>query len=80
VPFGDAGGSYPAVNPAVATPGVAGGTFTESRQKAIEAFEKTYLTGLLERHGGKVSQAAVEADVDRVYLYRLMRKHGIKSK
>jgi hypothetical protein len=25
-----------------------------------------------------VSHAAVEADVDRVSLYRLMRKHGLK--
>ncbi len=79
VPFGDAGGSYPAVQPAGGA-GATAGTFTESRQKAIDAFERAYLTGLLERHGGKVSQAAVEADVDRVYLYRLMRKHGIKSK
>lgn len=37
-----------------------------------------YLEALLERHQGKVSHAAVEADVDRVSLYRLMRKHGLK--
>jgi transcriptional regulator of acetoin/glycerol metabolism len=36
------------------------------------------LTALLARHHGKVSQAAVEAEVDRVSLYRLMRKIGLK--
>jgi two-component system response regulator GlrR len=59
---------------------VTGGALSEGRQRAIDAFERAYLSSLLERHEGKVSQAAVEAEVDRVYLYRLMRKHGIKSK
>ncbi|MER2563161.1 MAG: sigma 54-interacting transcriptional regulator [Myxococcaceae bacterium] len=54
------------------------GPLVEARKKAVERFEQEYLTALLERHGGKVSQAAVEADVDRVSLYRLMRKHGLK--
>ncbi len=74
VPFGD---GATAAQPALA---IAGGSFPEARQKAIDAFERSYLTSLLEKHKGKVSVAAVEADVDRVYLYRLMRKHGIKPK
>ncbi len=28
----------------------------------------------------EVAQAALEAEVDRVYLYRLMRKHPLKAK
>ncbi len=72
----------PGRNEVVTNPG-AGADFTrgplvDARKKAVERFEKEYLTALLERHGGKVSQAAVEADVDRVSLYRLMRKHGLK--
>ncbi|MBL8938913.1 MAG: sigma-54-dependent Fis family transcriptional regulator [Archangium sp.] len=72
----------PSRNDVVTNPG-AGADFTrgplvDARKKAVERFEKEYLTALLERHGGKVSQAAVEADVDRVSLYRLMRKHGLK--
>jgi DNA-binding NtrC family response regulator len=66
----------------VTTPG-GGADFTrgplvEARKRAVERFEKDYLTALLARHGGKVSQAAVEAEVDRISLYRLMRKHGLK--
>ncbi len=53
---------------------------TEARKRAIDAFEKQYVEQLVARHQGKVAQAAVEAGVDRVYLYRLMRKHGLRAK
>jgi two-component system, NtrC family, response regulator GlrR len=46
-----------------------------ARQRVVESFEQKYLQQLLERHDGKVSRAAQEADVDRVYLYRLIRKY-----
>jgi len=55
------------------------GPLVEARKRANDRFERDYLTALLARHGGKVSQAAVEAEVDRVSLYRLMRKHGLKT-
>lgn len=51
---------------------------SEARKRAVDAFERAYVEHALARHEGKVSQAAIEADVDRVYLYRLMRKHGLK--
>lgn len=51
---------------------------SEARKRAVDAFEKAYVEHALARHHGKVAKAAVEADVDRVYLYRLMRKHGLK--
>jgi two-component system, NtrC family, response regulator GlrR len=53
---------------------------TEARKRAVDAFEKQYVEQLVARHQGKVAQAAVDAGVDRVYLYRLMRKHGLKAK
>ncbi len=55
-------------------------SFPDARRVALDRFEKAYLEQLLERHDGKVAAAAIEAEVDRVYLYRLMRKHGIKLK
>ncbi|MCY1042331.1 sigma-54 dependent transcriptional regulator [Corallococcus sp. bb12-1] len=54
-------------------------TYAESRRRALESFEHDYVEALLKLHGGKVSQAAAAADMDRVYLYRLLRRHGLKS-
>jgi transcriptional regulator of acetoin/glycerol metabolism len=34
---------------------------------------------LLNAHGGRVSAAARAAGIGRVYLYRLMRRHGFQS-
>ena len=55
-------------------------SITSARQLVIERFERAYLVQLLERYDGKVAQAAKEAEVDRVYLYRLLRKYGLKAK
>ncbi len=49
--------------------------YAEARRRALEAFEAAYVTELLARHGGKVTQAAAAAGMDRVYLYRLARRH-----
>ncbi|RKH32568.1 sigma-54 interaction domain-containing protein [Corallococcus sicarius] len=54
-------------------------TYAESRRRALEAFERDYVEALLKLHKGKVSQAAAAADMDRVYLYRLLRRHGLRS-
>jgi transcriptional regulator of acetoin/glycerol metabolism len=34
---------------------------------------------LLARHGGNVSRAAREAQIERAYLQRLIRKHGLRA-
>ncbi|WP_224366672.1 sigma 54-interacting transcriptional regulator [Hyalangium versicolor] len=52
--------------------------FTEARRQALDDFERRYLSTLLERHGSHLSQAAAAAGIDRVYLYRLLRRHGLK--
>jgi DNA-binding NtrC family response regulator len=54
--------------------------FAEARRRASDEFEKAYLVDLLARHGGKVAAAAQAAQIDRVYLYRLLRKHGLGKK
>jgi DNA-binding NtrC family response regulator len=71
-------GSINGVQP-VASKDLMTGSLLEARKRAVDRFEKEYLTALLARHQGKVAQAAVEAEVDRVSLYRLMRKHRIKT-
>ena len=52
--------------------------YADARQRAISEFERRYLQSLLERHEGKVAEAAAAAQMDRVYFYRLMRRHKLK--
>jgi DNA-binding NtrC family response regulator len=51
--------------------------FHEAKEAAIEAFERTYLESLLERHEGNISSAAREAGIDRKTIHRLLAKHGL---
>jgi two-component system nitrogen regulation response regulator GlnG len=51
--------------------------FREAKERLITAWERDYVTQLLKRSGGNVSQAAREGGIDRVYLHRLMKKHAI---
>ena len=51
--------------------------YIEGRRQALEGFERAYVRGLLEAHGGRVAAAARAAGIDRVYLYRLMRRRGV---
>jgi DNA-binding NtrC family response regulator len=50
-----------------------------AREAWLQAFAQGYLTDLLRRHGGNISQAAKTAGVDRKTLHRLLAKHGIKG-
>lgn len=65
-PFGATGPSFPA-----------GTTFRAAKERWDAEFEKSYVEWLLDRTKGNISQAAREASMDRKYLHKLMRKHGI---
>jgi DNA-binding NtrC family response regulator len=54
-------------------------SYRDQRTRFEEAFEKRYVSWLLERHEGNVSAAAREAEMDRKYLYKLAKKHGLKE-
>jgi two-component system response regulator GlrR len=60
-----------------AAPGVMA-TFAAARQRVLLDFERAYLEDLMARHGHKVSEAAAVAGIGRVYLYKLLVKHGLK--
>jgi DNA-binding NtrC family response regulator len=64
--------------PAPATPTGAAPPYTEAKKRAVDAWERQYLVELMQRFQGRVAQAAQAAGVDRVYLYRLLRRQGIK--
>jgi len=57
-------------------PGV---SYREERARFEAAFEQRYVAWLLERHDGNFSAAARAAEMDRKYLYKLAKKHGLKS-
>jgi transcriptional regulator with GAF, ATPase, and Fis domain len=51
--------------------------FKEFRERWIDHGEREYLRRLLERCGRNVPLAAEQAGLDRTYVYRLIRKHGL---
>jgi transcriptional regulator with GAF, ATPase, and Fis domain len=55
-------------------PGV---SFRDTKEKWTELFERRYLTWLIKRADGNISKAARDADMDRKYLHKLLRKYGI---
>ena len=48
------------------------------KQELIQEFEKHYIDDLLKRHNGNVSKASRDAGIERAYLQRLLRKHGLR--
>ena len=52
-------------------------SFRAEKERWEVEFERAYVDWLLARAAGNISQAAREAQMDRKYLHKLMRKHGI---
>ncbi len=52
--------------------------YEQARRAALEDFERTYLRRLLASCHDNVAQAAREAGVNRAYLHRLLRRHGLR--
>jgi transcriptional regulator with GAF, ATPase, and Fis domain len=53
--------------------------FRLAKDAAVDAFERAYLTALLEAAGNNMSKAARMAGMDRMYLHRLAQKHGLRG-
>lgn len=56
------------------------GTYKEEKAWVLRAFERTYLTNLLELERGHVSNAAGRAGMDRKNLSTLLKRHGLDPK
>jgi DNA-binding NtrC family response regulator len=52
--------------------------YAAAREHAIERFEREYVQSLLALHAGNVTAAAQAAGFGRVYLHKLMRRHGVR--
>ncbi len=53
--------------------------FKDAKDHVIEAFERAYLTALFAWAEGNVSRAARKANLDRMYLHRLLQRHGLRK-
>ncbi len=53
-------------------------SYRELKADAEARFERSYVRWLLGRHRGNVSAAARAAEMDRKYLHKLAKKHGLK--
>jgi DNA-binding NtrC family response regulator len=51
--------------------------FKEAKERLIEGFERDYLKSLIERCEGNISRAAREAGIARLYVRKLLKKHGL---
>jgi two-component system, NtrC family, response regulator GlrR len=54
-------------------------SYADAKTAAVDAFERAFLTDLVARSAGNTSEAARLASMDRVYLSKLLRKHGIQA-
>ena len=51
--------------------------FRDEKERWNEQFERRYLAWLLRRADGNISKAARDADMDRKYLHKLLKKYDI---
>jgi DNA-binding NtrC family response regulator len=54
-------------------------TFKDAKEQWVSSFEKDYIEHLLTKNENNISHAAREADIDRKYFRKLMKKYGIGS-
>ena len=54
-------------------------TFKDAKEQWVSSFERDYIVSLLKRHGGNISHAARDADIDRKYFRKLMKKYDIDA-
>jgi transcriptional regulator with GAF, ATPase, and Fis domain len=55
-------------------------SYRETKARFEEDFERRYVRWLLDRHDGNISAAARAADMDRKYLHKLAKRHGLHPK
>jgi DNA-binding NtrC family response regulator len=51
--------------------------FKVAKQRLVDDFDRRYLEALLGEHGGNISAAARAAGIDRMSIYKMMRRLGL---
>ncbi len=54
-------------------------TFKDAKERWVSSFERDYVVSLLKKNKWNISHAAREADIDRKYFRKLMKKYGIEG-
>ena len=52
--------------------------FKDAKERWVSSFEREYIHHLLKQNRGNISHAARQADIDRKYFRKLMRKYAIE--
>ncbi len=55
------------------------GTFKDAKERWVSSFERDYILTLLKKNKFNISHAAREADIDRKYFRKLMKKYSIEG-
>ena len=55
------------------------GTFKDAKEQWVSSFERDYIEHLLRKNNNNISHAAREADIDRKYFRKLMKKYEITA-
>ncbi|MGE0789952.1 MAG: sigma 54-interacting transcriptional regulator [Sandaracinaceae bacterium] len=67
---GSPGSAAPTIDPRL--------SYQEARERALAEFEARYLEAALALTSGNVAKTARDIGLDRTYLHRLLRKHGLR--
>jgi DNA-binding NtrC family response regulator len=58
-------------------PSPSGSNYKKAKKDWMDFFEQKYLSDLLKRHDGNISKAALEAQVNRKTIHRLLKRHRL---
>jgi len=53
--------------------------YKDAKERLVDSFTEQYVTTLLDRCGGNISEVARTAGIARAYVHRLVNKYGLKA-
>ena len=53
--------------------------FKEAKQKLVDEFDRRYLVAMLETHNGNISACARAARIERMSIYKMIRRLGLEK-
>jgi len=62
------------ISPAISS---TGSNYKEAKKDWLDVFERQYLSDLLKRHNGNISKAALEAQINRKTIHRMLKRHRL---